>query len=158
MNIIIVRPFNVYGWGQDSRFLLPTIINQALGTNDKIFLGNTNPTRDFNYISDVVDAFLKVMRNKRSIGHIINVGSNKKISIGNLTKEIFRLSKKNKKIKKNNLRKRPKSSEVDNLQCNNKKIKKLLSWHPKVELIEGLTKTINWFKKNRSGNNKDYII
>ncbi len=156
--IKIIRPFNIYGPRQSERAIIPTIINQALGTNDKIFLGNTNPTRDFNYISDVVDAFLKVMKNKRSIGHIINVGSNKKISIGHLTKEIFRLSKKNKKIKRNNLRKRPKSSEVDNLQCNNKKIKKLLSWHPKVELIEGLTKTIRWFKKNRSGNNKDYII
>ena len=156
--VCVIRPFNTFGPRQSLRAIIPTIINQALGTNDKIFLGNTNPTRDFNYISDVVDAFLKVMKNKRSIGHIINVGSNKKISIGHLTKEILRLSKKNKKIKKNNLRKRPKSSEVDNLQCNNKKIKKLLSWHPKVELIEGLTKTIHWFKKNRTSNIKDYII
>ena len=79
-----------------------------------------------------------------------------------LPKQIIRSEEDQKKIeqkiKRNNLRKRPKSSEVDNLQCNNKKIKRLLSWHPKVELIEGLTKTIHWFKKNRSGNNKDYII
>jgi len=156
--IKIIRPFNIYGPRQSERAIIPTIISQALGANDKISLGNINPTRDFNYISDVIDAFLKVMRSKKSIGHIVNVGSNQKISIEYLTKEILKLSKKNKKIKKNSFRIRPKPSEVDNLQCNNKKIKKLLSWSPKVKLIEGLTKTINWFKKNNVSYNKDYII
>ena len=64
MNIIIVRPFNVYGWGQDSRFLLPTIINQAMDIHsDKIMLHDLKPKRDFLYIKDLVIILDKISLN-----------------------------------------------------------------------------------------------
>ena len=61
-------------------------------------------------------------------------------------------------IKISNKRKRPKLSEVDNLQGSNKKIKKLILWKPKTKLRLGLKLTINWFRKNKSSNSKQYII
>ena len=98
------------------------------------------------------------MKSKKIIGEIVNVGSNKKISIKDLCKKILELSNQNKKIKITFKRKRPKLSEVDQLQCNNKKIIKLLSWKPKIKLNEGLKYTIDWLKENKINKLNDYII
>lgn len=155
--IKIIRPFNIYGPRQSERAIIPTIINQALNSKKSIFLGNTTPSRDFNYVFDVIDAFIKIMNSKKANGQIINVANNKKISVLFLCKEILKIinSKKMIKVKKN--RKRPISSEVENLQGNNKKIKKLLLWKPKTKLKKGLELTIEWFKQNKTKNTK-YVI
>ena len=154
----IIRPFNVYGPRQSERAIIPTIINQTLGNNKKISLGNLEPCRDFNYIDDAVDAFIKVMKNQKIYGDVVNVGTNKKISVRTLSNEILKLSKNKKLIEVNPLRKRPKLSEVSRLQCDNRKIKKLTKWKPNINLTEGLRKTIEWFKKNKSTNSNQYII
>ena len=111
----IIRPFNIYGPRQSERAIIPTIIRQALQNNIKNFdLGNLNPTRDFSYVDDTVDAFIKVMKNKKIFGQVLNVGSNKKISISLLLKEIKKLTNNKKLIKINSKRKRPKTqSEVE---------------------------------------------
>jgi nucleoside-diphosphate-sugar epimerase len=77
----IIRPFNIYGPRQSQRAIIPTIISQTLNKSKNITLGNVKPTRDFNYVLDVVDAFIKIMNSKKAIGQVLNVGSNKKISI-----------------------------------------------------------------------------
>ena len=61
-------------------------------------------------------------------------------------------------IKINSKRKRPKLSEVENLQCNNKKIKKITNWKPKIKLKKGLKKTLEWFKNNKNFHSDQYII
>ena len=155
----IIRPFNVYGPRQSERAIIPTIIQQALQKNIKNYdLGNLNPTRDFSYVDDTVDAFIKVMKNKKIFGQVLNVGSNKKISISLLLKEIMKLTNNKKFIKINSKRKRPKLSEVENLQCNNKKIKKIKNWKPKIKLKKGLKKTLEWFKNNKNFHSDQYII
>ena len=156
--IKIIRPFNIYGPRQSERAIIPTIINQMLSQNKNISLGNTKPTRDFNYISDVVEAFVKIMNNKNTKGKIINVANSKKISISLLCKEISKITNIKKSIKINSERKRPILSEVDNLQGSSKKIKKLTTWKPKIKLNLGLKLTIDWFKKNKSKHNKQYVI
>lgn len=154
----IIRPFNVYGPRQSERAIIPTIINQFLNKNKFVTLGNTKPQRDFNYIDDVVDAFIIVLKNKKIFGKVINVGSNKKISVLELFKKISKITKKNKKLKISVERKRPQASEVDNLQCNNKKILKITKWRPKTKLKEGLLNTVKWFKNKSISDTKEYII
>ena len=110
----IIRPFNIYGPRQSQRAIIPTIINQTLNKSKNITLGNVKPTRDFNYVLDVVDAFIKIMNNKKAIGQVLNVGSNKKISISYLCNEILKIANIKKNIKISAERKRPKLSEVDN--------------------------------------------
>ena len=155
--IKIIRPFNIYGPRQSERAIIPTIINQALNSKKFISLGNTTPSRDFNFVLDVVDAFIKIMNSNKAIGQTINVSNNKKISILFLCKEILKIINRKKIIKVKKNRKRPKSSEVENLQGSNKKIKKLLFWKPKTKLEKGLKHTIEWFKQNNTKNTK-YII
>ena len=154
----IIRPFNIYGPRQSQRAIIPTIISQTLNKSKNITLGNVKPTRDFNYVLDVVDAFIKIMNSKKAIGQVLNVGSNKKISISYLCNEILKIAKIKKNLKISTERKRPKLSEVENLQSDNKKIRKILSWSPKTKLKQGLKYTITWFKNNKAENSKDYTV
>ena len=145
--IATVRPFNTYGPWQSARAVIPTIITQAL-VGDKVVLGSLYPTRDFTYISDTVDGFIKVASVPESIGDVINLGSNFEISIEDLAKKIILLVGRKVKISSAKERIRPNKSEVERLFADNSKAKKIISWNPKIKMDEGLEKTIEWCKKN----------
>ena len=147
--VAIIRPFNTYGPRQSARAVIPTIITQAL-TKEKIFLGSLHPTRDYTYVKDVVKAFIKVAESPKSIGEVINVGSNFEISIGDLANKIFPLVGKNVEIISDSVRVRPQDSEVERLWCDNTKAKRLLGWEPKTSLDEGIRKTIEWISAHIS--------
>ena len=147
--IATVRPFNTYGPRQSARAVIPTIITQAL-TQDKIYLGSLFPTRDLTYVDDIIDGFIKVAVSNKSVGEVINLGSGFEISIGNLTKKILEIMKKDLKIVSGPTRVRPSKSEVERLIADISKAKKLLDWEPKVSLDEGLSCTIEWIQENIS--------
>ncbi len=145
----IIRPFNTYGPRQSERAIIPRVIIQCLMNKKKnITLGNLKPTREFNYVDDVCESYFKVMKNKKINGEVINIGSNTNISILNLVKKIQTIiGTKNKILQKKEI-KRPNLSEVDNLRCNNNKLKNLCKWTPKINLKSGLDKTIKWYASN----------
>ena len=145
--VAIIRPFNTFGPRQSARAVIPTIITQAL-TKGKIFLGYLHPTRDYTYVKDVVEGFIKVAESPKSVGEDINIGSNFEISIGDLTEKIISLIGKNAEIVTDSSRTRPPKSEVERLWCDNTKAKRLLGWSPTTSLDEGLKKTIDWISDN----------
>lgn len=147
--VAIIRPFNTYGPGQSARAVIPTIISQAL-TGEKIALGSLHPTRDYTFVRDTVDAFIKIAESPKSIGEVINIGSNFEISIGNLAEKIISLIGKDVKIISNDSRFRPNKSEVERLWCDNSKSKELLGWSPTISLENGLKETIKWISANIS--------
>lgn len=147
LSVAIIRPFNTYGPRQSARAVIPTIITQVL-TNEKMFLGSLYPTRDYTYVKDVVEGFIKVAESPKSVGDVINIGSNFEISIGDLVNKIISLVGKNAEIITDPARVRPQDSEVERLWCDNTKAKKLLGWEPKTSLDEGLKKTIEWISDN----------
>ena len=148
-NIKIIRPFNTFGPRQSARAVIPTIITQFLGKEKNIEIGNIYPTRDYTYVSDLCDAYLKISKTNSTTGTVTNVGCNFEISI----KEIYNLIQSNFKVKKKlkfeKLRKRKQKSEVDRLNCDNRKLVKLTKWYPKTKFKEGIRKTIIWMKKNK---------
>ena len=144
----IIRPFNTFGPRQSARAVIPTVILQILNGNKNIRLGNLTPTRDLTFVSDTVDAFLQIHNSDDLFGEVINVGANKEISIQNLVDEIKSLMNSKIEIKTEKGRTRPVLSEVDRLKCDNSKILEHTQWRPKMNLIDGLTKTINWLKSN----------
>ena len=157
--IKIIRPFNTYGPRQSSRAVIPRIILQCLDKKSKkMILGNLNPTRDFNYVEDTCAAYFSVLKNKKLIGKTINIGSNTNISIENLAKKIMRITGRNLKFQKNKHIVRPKLSEVDNLTCDNYQIKNLTNWDLKINLNQGLKKTIKWIKENYTEYSDRYEI
>lgn len=161
--VTILRPFNTFGPRQSERAIIPTIINQILKTKDNtITLGNLYPVREFNYVEDICEAYLKTVKTKK-FGEVFNVGNSYEISINDLVLLISKLMGKKIKVKKSKIRFRIKKSEVDLLKSDNKKIKKMIKWEPKHRgrkgLIEGLKKTIEWSLSNPNKETKDkYII
>jgi NAD dependent epimerase/dehydratase len=148
MPIATVRPFNTYGPRQSARAVIPTIISQILAGKKEIKLGSLTPTRDFNYVKDTAEAFIKVAESDNTTGQVINAGSNYEISIGDTVKKIINILGEDIKIICDENRLRPEKSEVNRLWADNTKIKQLTDWAPKYTIDEGLAETVEWIKKN----------
>lgn len=146
--VSIVRPFNTFGPRQSARAVIPTIITQLLAGKEKIHLGSLTPTRDFNYVKDTVNGFIKIYESERTIGEEINIATQHEISIGELAEELIRQINPNAKIVCDEKRLRPEKSEVNRLLGSNKKIKELTDWKPVYSFEEGLSETISFFKDN----------
>lgn len=147
--VAIIRPFNTYGPRQSARAVIPTIITQALAGKTSVKLGDTRPTRDFNYVADTVRGFIAVAEAETSIGEVINIGSNFEVSIADTVKCIARLLDKEIEVETDYSRVRPDRSEVERLWASNAKADKLLGWAPEFGGLtgfeRGLGKTIEWF-------------
>jgi len=146
--VTTIRPFNTYGPRQSTRAVIPTIVTQAL-TRDRIYLGSLHPIRDFTYVGDTVDAFVKIAESNRSVGEVINIGSGSGISIGDLANKIISLAGKKKlKVVFDPKRVRPPKSEVERLVADSSKARKMLGWKTATSLDDGLRKTIEWMREN----------
>lgn len=148
--VAILRPFNTFGPRQSARAVIPTIIAQALGPSPQIVLGSLHPTRDYTYVGDIVDGFVKVAESPDSIGETINLGSNFEISIGDIAQKVMSIVGVGKQVVLDARRIRPDKSEVERLWCDNTKAKQLLAWEPKISFEEGLSLTIRWMSDNMS--------
>lgn len=146
--VVILRPFNTYGPRQSARAVIPTIITQLVAGQKTIYLGNTQTTRDFNFVSDTVDAFIKVAESKKSEGQVLNIGSGREVNIGDLARLIAKIMKTKVKIATEKERLRPALSEVERLVCDATHLRELSGWVPQVTLEKGLSQTCAWIKKN----------
>jgi len=144
---VTVRPFNTYGPGQTARAVIPTIITQAL-MQDEIHLGNLEAKRDFTYVTDTVDGFIKAAQTPGVVGETINLGYGEEVSIGELAEMIIELVGRPVKVIVDQERLRPEKSEVMRLLSDNSKARKLLGWKPKIGFREGLSRTIEWIRKH----------
>ncbi len=162
--VLIVRPFNTYGGRQSLRAVIPQIICQLLdckvsGTN-RLLLGNAEAERDFTYVSDTVEGFIKAgIADIEATGQAINLGSGACVSIvevATLAASIIGVD--DVEIAQEFGRMRPGNSEVDRLLSDNSKAWVALDWKPKVCLLEGLTRTIEWHRQNRGLTYQRYMI
>jgi len=141
-NVIIFRVFIVYGPGQNTYRFIPNIISNLL-KKKKFKILNSNFKKDFLFIDDFINAIFLSIKNKKLFGKIINVGSGKSISLNYLGKKIQSIIKQGKVIFKNE-NKTKSLSQFSSIDL----IKKNTNWKPKVNLNEGLIKTINYYRKN----------
>ena len=141
--VVTIRPFNTYGPRQSARAVIPTIINQVL-TRDEVHLGSLTPSRDFTFVLDTVDGFMRGAQADGVVGDEINLGNDATITIGELCEKVFRILGKSPKIVTEDRRKRPEKSEVLKLQASYKKAQSMIGWEPSVSLDEGLRKTAEW--------------
>jgi dTDP-glucose 4,6-dehydratase len=147
--VVTVRPFNTYGPRQSARAIIPTIITQAL-QSDSISLGNLRPTRDFNYVADTIAGFLALANCEGAVGHAINLGSGREISIGDVAKLICEIVGRELVIDTDQERLRPENSEVDRLCADISRVSALTDWRPNWSLRQGLEETVVWMEKNVS--------
>ena len=145
---VTIRPFNNFGPRQSARAIIPTIIIQAL-TQQEIKLGSLAPIRDYVYVKDAVKAFVMAAVVEQAVGRIINIGTGKSFSIGNIVKIILSLMNIEKPIIREDTRIRPVKSEVMELICNNALAQSMLNWVPETTFEEGLKQTCDWIKNNK---------
>lgn len=156
--VVTIRPFNAFGPRQSARAVIPTIISQCMA-GETIRLGSMTPTRDFNYVSNTVDAFMRCAEASSAIGRTINIGSGKEISIGDLVTRIGKLLGREIKVETEQVRSRPPESEVERLLADNTLARSILKWEPAVSLDEGLIRTAEWIQKNlHEYRTSDYAI
>ena len=146
--ITIVRPFNTFGPRQSTRAIIPRIITQLLKNPTSIKLGSLSPIRDFNFVEDVVDAFISIYESKETIGQEINIASGVGVSIEETLSLIAKEMGIEFKTVIDTSRIRPDLSEVDRLIGDSTKLKKYTNWSPKHSFLTGLIKTIEFYQNN----------
>lgn len=152
--VTILRPFNTFGPRQSNRAIIPSIMTQIIFNKKNIFLGNVNPTRDFTYVADTVNAFYKCILAKNTEGEIINICNGSDISIKNLIYLLKNELNLDFEYTESKIRYRPTKSEVFKLKGNNKKAKKIIDWKPKFSsksgFVKALKETFSWYKSEKN--------
>jgi nucleoside-diphosphate-sugar epimerase len=138
----IVRPFNVYGPGQDPRFLIPTIISQALDPGcDRITVRDARPRRDYIHVRDLVALLMATLTGPA--GGVYNAGSGRSVSISELVLAINSALPLKKPLRSiDEVRK----DEVLDVVADITRAREELRWQPRIELAEGLRETIQWMQ------------
>lgn len=144
--VTIVRPFNTYGPRQSARAVIPTIITQLLLGAKELRLGSLNPTRDFNYVKDTAQGFIKLASSDQAIGQEVNIATCTEVSVGDIANILIEALSPEVTIVTEDERLRPKASEVFRLIGDNTIIKSITDWKPEYDLRQGLLDTVEWFK------------
>jgi len=145
--VVTVRPFNTYGPRQSARAVIPALITQAL-TCDVVRVGNLETSRDFTYVSDTIDGFLCAARAANIEGKTFNLGTGSEVKIGSLVDKILSMIGSQAKVTVDELRLRPKDSEVYRLLSDNGLARNNLHWRPRTSLEQGLKETIAWIQEH----------
>jgi nucleoside-diphosphate-sugar epimerase len=140
--IVTVRPFTVYGPRQGPRALIPQTILSALRGEDFEMTGGEQ-TRDFTYVADIVEGYLRASLSGKAIGQTINLGTGEERPIKDVVLKALELMGNPVKPLIGALPYRP--GEIWRLYADSSKARELLSWQPQVDLEEGLRETIAWY-------------
>ncbi len=143
LEFVDLRLFSPYGMNEKSSRLIPSVI-QSLLYDKRVEINNGQEKRDYTYIDDVIDAMFKCITNKKILGKTINICSGKSVKIIKIVESLQKILGVNKKIVDK------KRSSVINYTTDNKLALKLLNWKPKVNLEEGLEKTVDIILNRRT--------
>lgn len=144
---VSIRPFNIYGPGQVGEGAIHHFILKAIKGEDLIIHNDGGQIRSWCYIDDIVEAVMAVLIKYEAVGNAFNIGNPRStITIHNLAKEIIRLSNSKSEMKHVDWNFPDVELRIPNVD----KAKKLLDFSPKVDLEEGLLKTIKWYKDRNS--------
>ena len=144
VNIKIIRIFNTYGprmHPNDGR-VVSNFIVQALGNQDITIYGKGDQTRSFQYIDDLVEGMIRMMASPNGFTGPVNIGNPVEFTILELAERVIQLTG-----SKSNIIHKPLPSDDPMMrQPDISLAKKKLDWSPKVDLDEGLNRTIEFFK------------
>jgi UDP-glucose 4-epimerase len=147
MDAVSLRYFSVYGpRGRPDQVVHAFAQNIVEGKQPLIF-GDGNQTRDFTYVSDVIDATIFAMKKDGVSGEAFNIGHGSRITINELvTKVIARFGREG--LIQPHYKEKSKGDFPDT-EANNEKAKRLLGWDPKISVDEGLDHFFDWFSSDQ---------
>jgi len=142
IDVSIIRPFNIYGPRQnDGSYagVIPLTMKNIIAGKSPIIEGDGKQTRDFTYVTDVVDAAIKIYESSATRGMVLNIASGKELSIKEiidiLNKENLPLVKRNRRV-----------GDVDKHLADITLAKTLIGYSPKVDYKDGLERTRLWYE------------
>lgn len=142
--VTIVRPFNVYGPGQARRFLIPTILEQAIDPEQTtIVVADLRPRRDYLFVSDLIDLLTRMAFRRE--GGTFNAGSGSSLGVGDVIDLVNQLLPAPKQVSTNGLI-RP--VEIMDVFADISRVRDEFGWVPRVTLREGLRQTLAWTLNN----------
>jgi nucleoside-diphosphate-sugar epimerase len=133
IDIIILRPFNVYGNGQSSNFLVPSIIEQSRSSST-IIVRDLEPKRDYVYVKDLIEAISMIIDLRLNF-HIFNIGSGLSHSVEEVISAIQHILGTSLPVKSENFRR---SGEIMNTVADISDARITLGWAPRYSLPQGL--------------------
>ncbi len=141
-----MRPFNTYGRKENAHFFIERTITQMLA-GETVHLGDPETVRDWLYVDDHVDGYMKALGNKKAVGESINLCTGRGYTTKETADIIAKLAGFSGKIVWNSTPRRPLDARI--LIGDNSKAKKLLGWEPRYQLEEGLGKIIEYLKSKK---------
>lgn len=149
VDVRIVRIFNTYGPNMDVNDgrVVSNFIVQALQNEDITVYGKGNQTRSFCYVSDMVDGLVKMMNNQYGFVGPVNIGNPSERTILEFADLIIKLTNSKSKIVYKDLPKDDPMQRKPDISLANEK----LNWSPRVDIIDGLEMSIEYFKTKLKG-------
>lgn len=130
---LILRPFNIYGKGQNENFLIPLILKQA--KTGRINLLDSRPKRDYVYIDDVVNAFRIAVNNETAVFEKFNIGFGRSYSVKEIVDIVNSFYNNQLEISFQNLSRK---NEILDTVADITKARTILNWIPKTDIFNGL--------------------
>lgn len=150
LETVSLRYFNVFGPRQDpsSQYsgVISRFISALLGGETPVIYGDGEQSRDFTYIGNVVDANLKAAESTNAVGQVINIANGERISLNQLLRELQELTGKTNVTADYQ---QTRVGDVKHSLADVSRARDLLGYEPKIDLREGLSLTIDWWKNSR---------
>lgn len=137
LDITILRPFNVYGPGQNKNFLIPQIIDQ-IKNNKELIVNSFNPKRDYIHVDDLADALVAASLKITGL-QIYNIGSGSSISVRGIIDLIEEIINKPLGFKEKNI---TRNNELMDVVADISEATASLNWNPQLNLKSGLTQIL----------------
>jgi nucleoside-diphosphate-sugar epimerase len=141
---VTVRPFNVYGPQQVGIGAIHTFVEDALRGNDLVIHGDGNQIRAWCFVDDMVDGALLCLEKDEAVGHVFNIGNPAgTVTVANLARLVKRLAESDSRI----VYGYKDYVDIELRIPSIKKAQSMLGYRPRVDLEEGLLKTIRWYRE-----------
>ena len=149
---VICRPFNAYGPGERAEgepgiaHVIPDLIEKVMsGVSPLPIFGSGVQTRCFTYVEDVAEGICRAGLDPRGVNEDFNIGVNKQASIAELAEKIWKYCGRTDAFQLSHLE--PQTHDIQTRVPDTSKAQRLLDWQPKVQLDEGLQRTIAWIRE-----------
>ncbi|TVT07646.1 SDR family NAD(P)-dependent oxidoreductase [Amycolatopsis bartoniae] len=146
VNAVTLRPFNTFGPRQSARAIIPTLLGQLLAGSTTVQVGNADPKRDFTYVEDTVEGFLRMALADVPAGTVLQLGTGHSISIADLFRECCEVLGVRAELVSDPARVRPRAGEVEILLSDPRQAKEKLGWQAEWSLGDGLKSTADWLR------------
>ncbi len=151
--IVRVRPFNAYGPAQSPDRVIPEIIARGLQKRP-LSMTKGAQTREFNYVEDLADGFVRLLVTPGIDGELFNLGCGQEVSMRDLATRILALLGDPISADFGALAERP--TEIPRMFADSSKARRVLGWEPRISLDEGLGRTIEWFRRELAGGGSSF--